>query len=69
MRLPKWLLLQMIKTGTTCSKKRRLKPSFFIIILLKNNLSNIQFSNKSVSNVVKLLSNLGFREKENLLNH
>ena len=68
-RLPKWLLLQMTKMETTCSKKEGENLLFFIITLLKNNLSNIQFSNKSVSNVVKLLSNLGFGEKENLLNH
>ena len=59
----------MTKMETTCSKKEGENLLFFIITLLKYDLSYIEFSNKPVSNVVKLLSNLGFAEKENLLNH
>lgn len=36
MRLPKWLLLQMIRMGITCSKERRFSVFFFVIILRKS---------------------------------
>jgi hypothetical protein len=55
--------------GTTCSKKEGVKPSFFIITVIKKRYLKQQNSNKPVSNVVKMSSNLGVEEKENLLNH
>ncbi len=59
----------MTKTGTTYSKKEGVKPSFFITTVIKKRYLKQQNSNKPVSNVVKMSSKLGSKEKENLLNH
>ena len=58
MRLPKWLLLLMIKMGTTCSKKK-VKAFFFSFYPLKNGLSSISNSekvSKCCPNVAKIRS-------------
>lgn len=44
-------------------------PSDFIITVIKKRYLKQRNSNNPVSNVVKMSSNLGIEEKENLLNH
>ena len=61
MRLPKWLLLQMLQTRITCSKKEGDIAFFFCY-------NTPQKRQRNIKNVAKMLPKLGFVEKEKLLN-
>ena len=50
MRLPKWLLLQMLQTRITCSKKKKvISPSFFCYNTPQKRQRNIKMLPKSWS--------------------
>ena len=57
MSMPKWLLPQMTKMGTTCSKKRRFKTFFFSLYTHQKHISDREYSinlvSKCCQNVVK----------------
>ena len=57
--MQKWLLPQMTKMRTTCSKERRFLPSFFRYKTLKNGLSSVSKGekvSKCCPNVAKIRS-------------
>ena len=57
MSMPKWLLPQMTKMGTTCFRKRRFNTFFFSLYTPQKHISDREYSIKLVSkccqNVVK----------------
>ena len=55
MRLPKWLLLLMIKMGTTCSKKK-VKTFFFSLYHTSKTVSEVSQTAKKYQNVEQMLS-------------
>ena len=67
MRLPKWLLLLMIKMGTTCSKKK-VKTFFFSLYHTSKTVSEVSQTAKKYQNVEQMLSKSGPAEKEKIPN-
>ena len=67
MRLPKWLLLLMIKMRTTCSKKK-VKTFFFSLYHTSKTVSEVSQTAKKYQNVEQMLSKSGPAEKEKIPN-
>ena len=67
MRLQKWLLPQMTKTGTICSKKK-VKTFFFSLYHTSKTVSEVSQTAKKYQNVEQMLSKSGPAEKEKIPN-
>ena len=58
MRSPKWLLLQMLQTRITCSKKK-VKTFFFSFSHTSKTVSEVSQTAKKYQNVEQMLSKSG----------
>ena len=67
MRSPKWLLLQMLQTRITCSKKK-VKTFFFSLYHTSKTVSEVSQTAKKYQNVEQMLSKSGPAEKEKIPN-
>ena len=65
--MPKWLLLQMTRTGTTYSKEEKVKAFFFLLLHPQKMVTKVSKTAIKYQNVGQMLPNLGFEAKEKTL--